>query len=583
MATSNPSAGKLLKIALIGVVVFTFAFVLLVAGVIQWIGSIRAQAQPNPRPFENRQNFVAEGPMRPPFEVPKDFTTNAILAGKYDKAYPGDDIFVELAIPKIQIDLESSEFNKLRRAPREYALATVFEGDKVYTNVSIKLKGSVGSFREIHDQPSFTLNFDKQAEGQTFHGLKKIHLNASPQDRSYLEEKISRELFDAAGVPVPRAGHAVVKLNDREMRLYVLVEGVNKQFLKRYFEDAGGNVYDGHSGSEVDQRMPTNSGDNPRDKSRLLALGRAAKEPNLAVRLAALEETLDIDRFLSFMAMEMILWHWDGYTMHRNNFRVFHDRSKDRMVFIPQGMDQMLNNPGNSVMPQPSGLVARSVLEIPELRQRYRARVAEIATNIFHPDVIASRIYEVSTNVQAALAEVAPGMASAHAGQADALRRRVRQRADYLERFISPPRPVKFDDLGLASLTTWKPKKDLGEAVLNMERETSEKTLLHISTEDGCTASWRTVVKLPPGQYSLEASIKTRGVVLYEGDPRSGAGLRISRHRQGQPNEGDSDWKPISFEFEVEPEQSEVELICELRAEHGEIWYDLNSLKLKRL
>jgi len=285
MATSNPSAGKLLKIALIGVIVFTFAFVLLVAGVIQLIGSIRANAQPNPRGVENPPIFLAQGPLPPPFKVPKNFEKNAILAGKYQKANPGDDIFVDLAIPKIQIDLESSEYNKLRRNARQYALATIREGDKVYTNVSIKLKGSVGSFRQIDDEPSFTINFDKLAEGQTFHGLKKIHLNASPQDRSYLEEKISRELFDAAGVPVPRAGHAVVKLNNREMGMYVLVEGVNKQFLKRYFDDAGGNVYDGHSGSEVDRGMPTNSGDNPRDKSRLLALGKAAHEPDLAVRL----------------------------------------------------------------------------------------------------------------------------------------------------------------------------------------------------------------------------------------------------------------------------------------------------------
>src|SRR5687768_15598414 len=430
MATSNPSAGKLLKIALIGVIVFTFAFVLLVAGVIQLIGSIRANAQPNPRGVENPPIFLAQGPLPPPFKVPKNFEKNAILAGKYQKANPGDDIFVDLAIPKIQIDLESSEYNKLRRNARQYALATIREGDKVYTNVSIKLKGSVGSFRQIDDEPSFTINFDKLAEGQTFHGLKKIHLNASPQDRSYLEEKISRELFDAAGVPVPRAGHAVVKLNNREMGMYVLVEGVNKQFLKRYFDDAGGNVYDGHSGSEVDRGMPTNSGDNPRDKSRLLALGKAAHEPDLAVRLQALEKTLDIDRFLSFMAMEMILWHWDGYTMHRNNFRVFHDRSKDRMVFIPQGMDQMLNKRDKSVMPQqPGGLVARSVLEIPELRQRYRVRVAEIATNIFKPEVIASRIYEVSTKVQAALAEMDPKMADANAAQANTLRRRIRERA----------------------------------------------------------------------------------------------------------------------------------------------------------
>ena len=178
MATSNPSAGKLLKIALIGVMVFTFAFVLLVAGVIHWVGSLRAQAHPPMPRVENEQMPVAQGPKPPPFKVPKNFEKNAILAGKYEKAYPGDDIFVELEIPKIQIDLEASEYNKLRRAPREYALATVIEGDKVYTNVSIKLKGSVGSFKRIHEQPSFTLNFDKLAEGQTFHGLKKIHLNS---------------------------------------------------------------------------------------------------------------------------------------------------------------------------------------------------------------------------------------------------------------------------------------------------------------------------------------------------------------------------------------------------------------------
>jgi len=253
------------------------------------------------------------------------------------------------------------------------------------------------------------------------------------------------------------------------------------------------------------------------------------------------------------------------------------------MVFIPQGMDQMLNNTGSSVIPQPGGLVAQAVLEIPELRQRYRARVAEIATNIFKPEVIASRIYEVSTKVQAALAEMDPKMAEANAAHANTLRRRIRERADYLERFLFPPRPVKFDDLGLASLTTWKPRTTGGEAVLDMERETSEKTLLHISTTDGCIASWRTNVKLPPGQYSLAAQIKTRGVVFDPADPLANAGLRISRHREGQLNAGDSDWKPISFEFEVEAEQPEVQLVCELRAKRGEIWYDLNSLKLKRL
>src|SRR5205814_289689 len=110
--------------------------------------------------------------------------------------------------------------------------------------------------------PAFTLNFDRFVPGQTFHGLKKVHLNNSVQDRTFLSEKISRELFEAAGVPVPRAGNAQVALNGRPLGMYVLVEGIDKQFLRRYFDDVSGNVYDGHSQTDVTNILPTNSGEN---------------------------------------------------------------------------------------------------------------------------------------------------------------------------------------------------------------------------------------------------------------------------------------------------------------------------------
>ena len=89
--------------------------------------------------------------------------------------------------------------------------------------------------------------------------------------------------------------------------------------------------------------------------------------------------------------------------------------------------------------------------------------------------------------------------------------------------------------------------------------------------------------KLQPGKYQLEARVKTRGVVFDSTDPRAGAGLRVSGHREGQKNAGDSDWKTISFEFEVTPEKPDVELVCELRANAGEILYDSSSIQLKRL
>lgn len=553
---------------------------LLIAGAVLWLRSFTAPAPGN---AQVRPILLARNEVVPPFPLPPTFRKNAILADRQTNALPGDDIFKDLEIPKIQIIIEPRELSILKQKPREYVRASIREGDRVYTNVAIRLKGSIGSYRDLNDQPSFTVNFDKFGEDQKFHGLKKIHLNSSVQDRSLLEEKISREIFEAAGVPAPRAGHAQVSFNKRLLGLYVLVEGVNKQFLKRHFEDTGGNVYEGKSGAEVPS-MPTNSGDDRRDKSRLRALAAAARQTDVSERLDALHDTLDIDRFLTFVALEMILWHWDGYTMHRNNFRIFHDRTTDRMVFFPQGMDQMFNNTESSVIPQhPQGMVAYAVLQIPELRDRYRARVAEIATNIFNTEAISSRIYEVSLKVQSVLNEIDSGAAAAHPQIAASLRNRVRRRAAYLERFVSPPVSVKFDEAGIASLNSWKPQRDLGDATLSEEKANDGSSILRIATREGCTASWRTIVKLPPGKYVFEARIKTFGVVLDPADPRAGAGLRVSRHREGQKNSGDLDWTSATFAFEITSEKPEIELVCELRANAGEIWYDLQSLRLKRL
>jgi len=277
------------------------------------------------------------------------------------------------------------------------------------------------------------------------------------------------------------------------------------------------------------------------------------------------------------MAMETILWHRDGYTMHRNNFRVYHDRDTDRMVFIPQGLDQMLSKPDGPIVPQLGGLVAKAVLEVPELRQRYEERFAQIVTNIFRPDVVNRRINEVARKVGEAMAKFDP-----NARHQTGLSRRVSQRAASLQRQLFPDTVAKLSTFETMPLTDWQPKTDLGEAKLDRQQDGAGNAILHISTTTGCTASWRTHVLLDRGKYRFEARLKTQGVVLDVDDPRAGAGLRISRHRIGQKNTGDRDWTPVTFDLEVRDEQSDVELVCALRADQGDVWFDAKSLRLSR-
>ena len=168
-----------------------------------------------------------------------------LSAGEIGRADASEEFFTNGPVPHLKIEITGTNWTALQRNSRAYVRATIHDGDKVYTEVGIHLKGAAGSSRDLNDKPALTLKFDKFRDGQRFHGLDKIHLNNSVQDGSYMTELICGELFRAAGVPAARTTHARVGLNGRDLGLYVLKEGFNKTFLRRYFSDPNGNLYDG--------------------------------------------------------------------------------------------------------------------------------------------------------------------------------------------------------------------------------------------------------------------------------------------------------------------------------------------------
>src|SRR6185503_13179876 len=100
----------------------------------------------------------------------------------------------------------------------------------------------------------------------------------------------------------------------RDMGLYVLKEGFDGVFLKHFFKDNTGVLYEGPFLGDVDQNLPIKSNFDPNDKeieklkakalARNKELADAAREPNVARRMEKLEKILDVDRFLTFMALE---------------------------------------------------------------------------------------------------------------------------------------------------------------------------------------------------------------------------------------------------------------------------------------
>src|SRR5688572_6147107 len=183
------------------------------------------------------------------------------------KADRADEFFKSGTIPSLKIEITGTNLSNLRKDNRKYVKCTIREGEKVYEDVAIRLKGAAGSFRGLDDRPALTVNFDKFVERQEFHGLQKLHLNNSVQDPSYLTELICGELFVAAGVPAARTTHARVELNGRDLGLYVLKEGFDKVFLKKPDRNPKGNLYDGGFLQEITDNLEKDSGDGAKDRS----------------------------------------------------------------------------------------------------------------------------------------------------------------------------------------------------------------------------------------------------------------------------------------------------------------------------
>jgi hypothetical protein len=257
------------------------------------------------------------------------------------------------------------------------------EGTNTWREVGIHLKGQYGTFQGIDGRPSLTLNFDKYQKGQRFHGLDKLHLNNSGQDPSFLCEMIGRQLFEAAGIPTARASHARVELNGRDLGLFVLVEGYDKKFLRRHFENSDGNLYDSEFRHDITDPIKKSSGKGPDDHSDLRALAAAAEEPNHSQRLARLSKLLDLDRFYTTLALETLIRHHDGYAMGINNYRVYFEPTDGRAVFLPHGMDQLFFEPRAGLLPDLRGMLAEAVLETQAGRKEFRARCVTLFTNLF--------------------------------------------------------------------------------------------------------------------------------------------------------------------------------------------------------
>ena len=369
-----------------------------------------------------------------------------------DASHPSDPYFALDRVLDVSIEMASEDWERLRGQTRTLAdilvgadcldspaddiftwfEATVTVDGEVHTQVGVRKKGFLGSLSKV--KPALKVRFDKFVDGQLLGGaMKRLTLNNAQQDPSLINTCMAYHIFASAGLPAPRCNFATVAVNGENLGLYVHVESMKTAFLERNFSDPSGNLYEGTVSDFRPKwrgtlQKKTNEAD--ADWSDIDAVITALQDPSPA-GLEALADIIDLDRFLTFWAVEVLIGHWDGYAGNRNNFYVYRELDAP-FVFIPWGADQVFTStdgPFDDFVSPPSvtahGAIAHRLYRDDAMRAAYVARLKQLLDTVWNEEELLDLADEMAAIVQQhALAKRRAGAAS----DADRVRQFIRER-----------------------------------------------------------------------------------------------------------------------------------------------------------
>lgn len=245
-----------------------------------------------------------------------------------------------------------------------------------YAGARVKKRGFLGSLSV--DKPSLRIDLGEDVD---------LVLNNAVQDASYVRQCLAYRTFAAAGIPAPRCNYAHVTVGGEDLGVYVHVERIDRDFVARHFDDAGGTLYEG---TYSDFRAGWTATFEPAAGSEVDALVGALARPDDEL-VEAVDAELDVDELVRFWAAEVLVGHRDGFAGNANNYFAYRDA---RFHLIPWGADR-------TFLGAPPVVLAGSqapwrLYQLPDTRALYEAALRELLDTAWDEDALLAEIDRVA-------------------------------------------------------------------------------------------------------------------------------------------------------------------------------------------
>lgn len=326
-------------------------------------------------------------------------------------------------IVDVAITMAPGDWDTLRQQTR--TIASVIEGDCLsrpppspftdfhaqitidgtsFPDVLIHKKGFIGSLDPV--KPSLKVDLDDYVKDTRYLGLEKLTFNNSRQDPSYMRTCLAYKAFRDAGLVAPRCNFAHVRVNGTDLGIYVNVESVDKKFTAKNFADGSGELFEGTLSDLRTGWLATYDVKGEGDPAVLQPFATVLETASDANLLTALAPHIEVDKFLTYWAMEIITNHWDGYANNRNNYFVYKDPASGKLEFIPWGPDATFQ-PGATfgglgaqqgpIAIAAAGILTNRLFHAPQTKQLILDRERQLLANQFDEAKLLAEVTRMET------------------------------------------------------------------------------------------------------------------------------------------------------------------------------------------
>jgi hypothetical protein len=193
----------------------------------------------------------------------------------------------------------------------------------------------------------------------TWNGLHELNLNGSHNDPSMIRAKLCWDALRHFDLPGSRVSMVELYVNEEYKGLYSNVEFIDDAFTDLYYNSPYGNIWKclypadlNYLGNDPQLYAALTPWGTPwyelqnntelNDYSAFSQFVNILNNSSNAAFPCEIKKVFNIDRYIQYLAMDVVTGNWDGGAYNKNNFYlIFNDRTR-RLEYLPYDLDNTL-------------------------------------------------------------------------------------------------------------------------------------------------------------------------------------------------------------------------------------------------